>query len=216
MQVESNEFEPGPVEGSVRRTRLTSEARRQQIAEAARRLFLSLGPSGASMQKIAKDVGVNSALLYQHFDSVADLFEKVILEPMQEAVQRAIAEGDELIASEVDARNALLQLHVSLLTIMVEVAPTVGMIIFADRFSARQYLIDRVSLPIRLWVEKILTERQVLPSPSGEGSDIQVTSLLGIHMLVALDASYRRVDLDIEQVATQIHKLYCVGAFEKR
>ena len=45
------------------------------------------------MQKIAEEVGVNSALLYQHFTSVADLFEKAMLEPLEQRVLETVAEA---------------------------------------------------------------------------------------------------------------------------
>lgn len=201
--------------GPNRKSRLTSAARREQIVESARRLFLTLGPDGTSMQKIASDIGVNSALLYQHFTSMADIFEKVMLEPLEQDVLAGIAAGRERIAAHKDPRAAILELHVSLLSLMVDVGASLGVILFVDRFPGRQFYVDRIAPALTGWIEETLAEnRLLLPSKTGPGT--QVAGLLGIHLYLALDGYLRQDDFDIEEVAVHIDGIYSFGLFEKQ
>jgi AcrR family transcriptional regulator len=54
--------------------RLTADARRQQILDVAVDVFGRAGYFGASMNDIAEAAGVTKPVLYQHFDSKADLY----------------------------------------------------------------------------------------------------------------------------------------------
>ena len=55
-------------------------AKRRQILDGARRVFLSLGFDGASMSDIARDAGVSKGTLYVYFDSKEALFEALVRE----------------------------------------------------------------------------------------------------------------------------------------
>ena len=196
-----------------RRTRLTSVARRQQIVDVARRLFLTLGPSGTSMQKIAKEAGVNSALLYQHFDSVADLFEQVMLKPIEEEFLAALAEAEQAV-SEMVGDKGHLELHVRMLRMLLPLAPVIGTLLFTDRFAARKFMVERVAAPLKQFVEKTLTDQGLLPVRDLE-SDVIVSAVLGVHMHLVLDAQYRQTELDVVKVAKQVHKTFRTGAFKR-
>ena len=50
-----------------KRTRLTPEARREQILDEAARLVLSEGLHAVSMERLARDVGVSKGLVYNYF-----------------------------------------------------------------------------------------------------------------------------------------------------
>lgn len=52
----------------------------EKILAAARKAFLTKGMSGARMQDIANDAGINKALLHYYFSSKDELFEKVFME----------------------------------------------------------------------------------------------------------------------------------------
>lgn len=56
------------------RRRLTGEARRAQLLEAALAEFASRGYHGTQMEHVAARAGVSKALLYQHFPSKDELF----------------------------------------------------------------------------------------------------------------------------------------------
>ena len=58
--------------------RLTADARRQQIIDVAIDEFGRAGYYGTSMNDIAEAAGVTKPVLYQHFDSKADLYRALL------------------------------------------------------------------------------------------------------------------------------------------
>jgi TetR/AcrR family transcriptional regulator, cholesterol catabolism regulator len=54
--------------------RMSSEDRREQILECAMKVFAEHGLIGARTRDIAKECGINEALLYNHFKSKEELF----------------------------------------------------------------------------------------------------------------------------------------------
>ncbi len=67
----------------------------QKIIEAARRIFMVKGMSGARMQEIADEAGINKALLHYYFRSKEKLFERIF----DEVIKR-ISGGLKIIFSE--------------------------------------------------------------------------------------------------------------------
>jgi len=57
---------------------------RRLLLEAARALFAARGYAGASTRDIALRAGVSEALLFRHFGTKAKLFERAILDPINE------------------------------------------------------------------------------------------------------------------------------------
>jgi AcrR family transcriptional regulator len=79
-----------------RRPRRSSAERRQEVVDAARRVFLQAGYAGATVREIAAAADVNDAVLYRCFNTKEQLFEEAIAAPLEEAVTRAFrpAPGD--------------------------------------------------------------------------------------------------------------------------
>jgi AcrR family transcriptional regulator len=69
--------------------RASAEVRRL-LLEAARSLFVAKGYAGASTREIALSAGVSEALLFRHFGSKANLFQRAILDPMSEFIHRYV------------------------------------------------------------------------------------------------------------------------------
>ncbi len=65
------------------RRRLSSDARRAEIATAARPLFARNGYHATTTRQVARAAGVSDALLYRHFDSKQKLLEYVIDEALR-------------------------------------------------------------------------------------------------------------------------------------
>jgi AcrR family transcriptional regulator len=86
-------------------------AKRRQILEGARQVFLARGFDGASMGEIAKVAGVSKGTLYVYFDSKESLFEALTIEE-----KRGLAEVlFQLDAEDPDVRAVLTKLGVSYL-----------------------------------------------------------------------------------------------------
>jgi AcrR family transcriptional regulator len=69
-------------------------AKRRQVMEGARTVFLSQGFDGASMNDIARAGGVSKGTLYVYFDSKERLFEALIREARKEQAERLVFPGD--------------------------------------------------------------------------------------------------------------------------
>ena len=72
-------------------------AKRRQIMDGARTVFLSAGFDGASMNDIAREAGVSKGTLYAYFTSKDDLFEAIIRGEYAQAAERLCVfkrEGD--------------------------------------------------------------------------------------------------------------------------
>jgi AcrR family transcriptional regulator len=60
------------------RQRLSAEARREVIVEAASAVFAERGYHGASIDEIAKRSGVSAPVVYDHFESKQDLYKRLL------------------------------------------------------------------------------------------------------------------------------------------
>ena len=65
-------------------------AKRRQILDGARRVFLADGFDGASMNDIARVAGVSKGTLYVYFDSKESLFEALIREDRKQQAERLV------------------------------------------------------------------------------------------------------------------------------
>src|SRR3712207_6209006 len=89
----------------------SESAKRRQILEGAREVFLARGFDGASMGEIAKVAGVSKGTLYVYFDSKESLFEALTIEE-----KRGLAEVlFQLDAEDPDVRAVLARLGQSYL-----------------------------------------------------------------------------------------------------
>lgn len=69
-------------------------AKRRQIMDGARTVFLNEGFDGASMNDIARVAGVSKGTLYVYFDSKEQLFEALIREDRKQQAERLVFCGE--------------------------------------------------------------------------------------------------------------------------
>jgi AcrR family transcriptional regulator len=89
-------------------------AKRGQILDGARRVFLAEGFDGASMNDIARVAGVSKGTLYVYFDSKESLFEALIREDRKSQAERIV-----FPAGASDPREALAAFGRQLITLMM-------------------------------------------------------------------------------------------------
>ncbi|GLK68863.1 transcriptional regulator [Hansschlegelia plantiphila] len=107
-------------------------AKRRQILDGARQVFLAQGFDAASMGEIAKAAGVSKGTLYVYFDSKEELFAALVKSQCAQTAERLF----ELDAEKHDVRDALRRLGLSFVDAMLEPShvSTVRMVIgAADR-----------------------------------------------------------------------------------
>ena len=110
-------------------------AKRRQILEGARQVFLASGFDGASMGEIAKTAGVSKGTLYVYFDSKESLFAALTLEEKQGLAEVLF----KLDPDNPDVRSVLTQLGHTYLSRMgtPEHVSSIRMVIgAADKFPA--------------------------------------------------------------------------------
>lgn len=91
-------------------------AKRQQLMEGARRVFLEHGFDGASVGDIVRAAGISKGTLYAYFPSKEKLFETLVFEDKRKQAE-AICVLDE---SDEDATRVLTKLGVSLIEMMAK------------------------------------------------------------------------------------------------
>lgn len=71
------------------------QAKRQEIVEAAAKVFNRLGLKGASLSAVANELGIDRANLYYYFSSKEQLFDEIVRSVLEEndALARRIAES---------------------------------------------------------------------------------------------------------------------------
>jgi AcrR family transcriptional regulator len=90
-------------------------AKRRQIMDGARTVFLAAGFDGASMNDIAREAGVSKGTLYAYFGSKDELFEAIIRGQFAQAAERMCT-----FRHEGDARDMLADFGVRLIARMSE------------------------------------------------------------------------------------------------
>jgi len=83
---------------SSRKPKGEGHARRGEILEAAERIFVECGYEGATIRKIAEEVGLSSTALYMHFRDKSE----ILLEICETAFQRLMARHLEIKAEALE------------------------------------------------------------------------------------------------------------------
>lgn len=83
---------------SARKPKGDGHLRRGEILEAAQRIFLAEGYQGATIRKIADEVGVSSTALYMHFRDK----DEILLEISDTAISRLMVINSEISARQED------------------------------------------------------------------------------------------------------------------
>jgi AcrR family transcriptional regulator len=68
-----------------------AERTRAKIVRAATDLFMSVGPSGASLDDISRKAGVARGLIYHYFKTKEQLFEQVLARPLADLLEQHLA-----------------------------------------------------------------------------------------------------------------------------
>lgn len=84
---------------STRKAKGDGHLRRAEILEAAERIFVAEGYEGATIRKIADEVGVSSTALYMHFPDKS----AILLEICEQTIKVLLDRNSEIAAKPVDA-----------------------------------------------------------------------------------------------------------------
>ncbi len=84
---------------SARKAKGDGHLRRAEILEAAERIFVAEGYEGATIRKIADEVGVSSTALYMHFRDK----DEILIEICNSTMETLLASNSEISARPIDA-----------------------------------------------------------------------------------------------------------------
>jgi AcrR family transcriptional regulator len=84
---------------SARKAKGDGHLRRVEILEAAERIFVAEGYEGATIRKIADEVGVSSTALYMHFRDKDEILQEICVAAMQALLQQ----NSQIAAQPVDS-----------------------------------------------------------------------------------------------------------------
>jgi AcrR family transcriptional regulator len=93
-------------------SRASYQARRQEIAEAAIRVFNRLGFQGASVSAVADELGIDRATMYYYISSKEELFDELV----RTVVERNLELAKRIEASPMSPRRKLRELISALMT----------------------------------------------------------------------------------------------------
>jgi AcrR family transcriptional regulator len=186
------------------RLRLTTEARRELILQAARSVFVQHGFSGSRTKMIAQAAGVSEALVYAHFESKDQLFEASILGPLEEMVAGLVADAERLPAlTGTQRREVSVQIHTEVLTAMREIAPLLGVALFAEAGFARNFYRQQLKPLLDRIRGSIAASLEGWPHKSVDAA-VLTAMVLGTYNWIALEAELDGTGVDVPHVANEL------------
>ena len=182
--------EPSDVGPPVRK-RLTAEARKHSILQAAREAFTETGDAnGTTIRVIAERGGISEGVIYRHFESKDQLFFEAVVEPLREAVDSLVA------ATEVVDRDgpltperrqaAMKSLYRQLTSTLDEMLPLLGLVLFGDPDTAHRFYRDSFAAAMdRLGAAwQAAADRLGVPM---ESPDLSARAVMGMALITALE-----------------------------
>lgn len=174
--------------------RLTAEARRHSILEAARRAFSETGDmNGTTIRVIAEKGGISEGIIYRHFESKDQLFIEAVVEPLREAID-ALVHASEVVdeSAPLDAAHQLQSLeglYRQLVATLGEVLPLLGLVLFGDPVVAKRFYKEHFAGAMDRLGEAwgAAQHRHGITSAS---PDVSARAVMGIALILAMEARF--------------------------
>jgi AcrR family transcriptional regulator len=198
------------------RRRLTAEARKRSILDAARRAFTETGDmNGTTIRAIAERGGISEGVIYRHFESKDQLFYEAVVDPLRQAVDDLVAATSEIDRDQPLTPERQLEtmrgLYRQLISTLSEVLPLLGLVLFGDPKVAREFYRDDLAGAMdrlaEAWREVELRYGYDFESP-----DISARAVMGVALIVALEGNHTK-GFDIERAIDLISKGTIRGFF---
>ncbi len=176
------------------RRRLTAEARKRSILDAARRAFTETGDvNGTTIRAIADRGGISEGVIYRHFESKDQLFFEAVVEPLREAVDSLVAatevvDRDEPLTPERQL-EAMQGLYRQLISTLEELLPLLGLVLFGDPTTAQRFYRESFAAAMDRLGEawKAVEDRYGFEF---ESPDISARAVMGIALIAALESHH--------------------------
>lgn len=202
--------------GSPRARRLTAEARKKSILQAARRAFSETGDmNGTTIRHIAERGGISEGVIYRHFESKDQLFFEAVVEPLREAVDDLVAATEVVDAegplSSERQREKLRGLYRQLISTLVEVLPLLGLVLFGDPKVAQRFYREHFAVAMDR-LAAAWREVEVRYGFEFESPDISARAVMGIALILALESHHTK-DFDRDRALQLVSEGTMTGFF---
>ena len=181
-------------EAPPRRRRLTAEARKTSILEAARRAFTETGDmNGTTIKLIAEYGGISEGVIYRHFESKDQLVVEAVVEPLRAAVDELVAATETVDRDESLTPARQLQtmkgLYKQLISTLEEVLPLLGLVLFGDPQVAEGFYRDHFASAM----DRLAEAWRAVEKRYGyevESPDISARAVMGIALVLAMEGRF--------------------------
>lgn len=140
---------------SAGRPRGATDAR-EQLIQAARRLFVAKSYDQVSIRLLAQHAGVNSALIRYYFRDKAGLFEAMLretIQPIQEQFQRLVQD------KSLDNVAGLLQTYYRIMGANPDLPRLVARVMMDHQAGPQRQIIEKIVAPLLARLEKALFDQ---------------------------------------------------------
>lgn len=192
------------------RQRLSAEARREKILDAALKVFAEYGFEGGRLRQIASEAGITEPYLFRHFASKAELYEWAVIRPLIVLVERfeseiaAIKAGPPITVAEL-----VREINTALLQFMLDGIPFIGASFFSDNAGGDFYT-KRVRPRVVDPLVDILRHIKGWPAPT-VSVELVAESMWGINYGVALDSLHTGLQIDVTKTSERVSRFYLLG-----
>ena len=199
------------------RVRMSAEARRGSILDAARSAFVSSGFAGTRTRDIAARAGVNEALLFRHFASKEAIFEEAVVAPLLAIMGTSVApeiadEPRDGPPDEMAQKYAATQSTMRrMLEVMQRAVPLLGVVLFAENDRAQTLYREQIS-PILDAGAARLRRNYGTWAHRPYDPDLMARASTGMCLFVALDAHFTGVELDLDATADELARTIMYGS----
>jgi AcrR family transcriptional regulator len=198
------------------------EERRNQILDAAARLFAHKGYKGATIREIAREAGVAEGTIYNYFDSKHDLLislpQRISWPMVSSFVKSARSQGPDTVADDEEQMAQLLQAamssiqqHTDLVKVLLAYIP------FMDEEIQAQFLEQTTRFFTRIFdLEGFLRARIEAGSFRPFDTAIAAQAFVGMVLVFVLSQEIlpgrKVIPMSYEEVAREIVQLFLYGA----
>jgi AcrR family transcriptional regulator len=177
-----------------KRRRLTAEARKSSILEAARRAFTETGDmNGTTIKAIAEHSGISEGVIYRHFESKDQLFFEAVVEPLKQAVDDLVAatedvDRDQPLTPE-RQYETMTGLYKQLVSTLEQMLPLLGLVLFGDPKVARRFYRENFAIAMDRLAEawREVEDRYGFPF---ESPGISARAVMGMALILALESHH--------------------------
>ena len=201
---------------SPRARRLTAEARKRSILQAARRAFTETGDmNGTTIRHIAERGGISEGVIYRHFESKDQLFIEAVVEPLTDAIDTLVAasqvvDRDEPLTPERQVET-MSGLYRQLISTLDEILPLLGLVLFGDPKVAQRFYREHFAVAMDR-LAAAWRDVEVRYGFEFESPDISARAVMGISLILALESHHTK-DFDRDRALELVSEGTMTGFF---